>query len=126
MIEFNLNKDFAITFKNQWQDDNIEVEIREFFPWTEKDLIELGKVKKWRPFMPCPFPWQYVVIQYNGDIVPCCRDYDAKNKILNVKNNTLKEIWNSQEYADFRKQHTTGDYKDNNFCKECMDIYYTE
>jgi len=126
MIEFKLNKAYTQKFKEQWQTKNVELEIREFFPWTEKDLVDLGEVKKWRPFMPCPFPWEYVVIQYNGDIVPCCRDYDAKNKILNVKEHTLTEIWNSKEYIDFRNQHITGDYKNNDFCKDCMDIYYTE
>jgi len=126
MIEFNLNKSYTKKFKEQWEKKHVDVEIREFFPWTEKDLVELGTVKKWKPFMPCPFPWQYVVIQYNGDIVPCCRDYDAKNAILNVKNHTIKEIWNSKEYIDFRKQHRTGNYKKNLFCKECMEIYYTE
>jgi len=126
MIEFDLNSNYADIFKEQWKDERVEIEIREFFPWTEKDLVKLGKVSKWRPFMPCPFPWQYIVVQYNGDVVPCCRDYDAKNKILNVKNHTLKQIWNSKEYYSFREQHTTGDYTNNDFCKECMDIYYTE
>lgn len=126
MIEFKLNKEHTDKFIEQWRDKKVEVEVREFFPWTEKDLVELGEVKKWKPFMPCPFPWQYVVVQYNGDIVPCCRDYNGTNKILNVKDNTLKEIWNSDEYIAFRKQHETGDYKDNDFCKDCMDIYYTE
>jgi len=126
MIEFNLNSPYSDKFKQQWQRDGVEVEIREFFPWTEKELVKLGKVKKWRPYMPCPFPWQYVVVHYNGDIVPCCRDYNGVNKIMNVKEHTLKEIWNSKEYADFRNQHITGDYSGNNFCKECMDIYYTE
>lgn len=126
MIEFKLNTENVETYRKQWSNKNVEVEIRQFFPWTEKDLVNLGKVEKWKPYMPCPFPWQYVVIQYNGDIVPCCRDYDAKNKILNVKDNTLKEIWNSEEYQSFRNQHITGNYADNDFCKDCMEIYYTE
>ncbi len=126
MIEFNLNTAYTEKFKMQWQREGLDVEIREFFPWTKKEMVKLGKVRKWRPYMPCPFPWQYVAIQYNGDVVPCCRDYNGVNRIMNVKDHTLKEIWNSEKYASFRRQHITGNYTGNDFCKECMDIYYCE
>ena len=125
MIELNLNAHKVEAFKSFWQEKNIDVEIRRFFPWGEKEMVEMGEYDKYPPFMPCPFPWQYLVVQWNGDVVACCRDYNAENTMGNVKSSTLKEIWNSHEYVAFREKMVQGVY-DNSICQTCMSIYYTE
>jgi radical SAM protein with 4Fe4S-binding SPASM domain len=126
MIEMNINHEQVQAFQKRWEGKNIEVEIRQFFPWGEKEMVALGKVEKYPPFMPCPFPWQYLVVQWNGDVVACCRDYNAVNTMGNVKDATLKEIWNSSRYEDFRQQMASGEFKNNPICPECLAIYYTE
>lgn len=126
MISLKANINHSDSFKKYWEKKGIAVEIRTFFPWSEKEMADLGEFEKYPPFMPCPFPWQYLVIQWNGDVVPCCRDYNGVNKIGNVKDHSLKDIWNGPNYAAFREQHRTGDYKGNSFCSDCMDIYYQE
>jgi radical SAM protein with 4Fe4S-binding SPASM domain len=72
--------------------------------------------------MPCPFPWQYLVVQWNGDVVPCCRDYDAVNRVGNARETTLKEIWNGPELREFRSAMAEARYG-NELCAECMEIY---
>lgn len=126
MISLKANINHSDSFKKQWEKKGITVEIRPFFPWSEKEMAELGEFEKYPPFMPCPFPWQYLVVQWNGDVVPCCRDYNGVNRIGNVKDNSLKDIWNGPNYAAFRQQHRIGDYKGNSFCNDCMDIYYQD
>lgn len=125
MISLAVNSHKIEEFENFWKEKEIEVEIREFFPWGEKDMSELGEYEKYPPFMPCPFSWQYVVVQWNGDVVACCRDYNADNIMGNVKNATLVEIWNGEKYQNFRENMITGNYQ-NKICKPCMDLYYTE
>ncbi len=125
MIILKDNVNHAINFKKNWEKHGMKVELRDFFPWGEKDMVKLGKFEKYPPFMPCPFPWQYVVVQWNGDVVACCRDYNGVNVMGNIKNLSLKEIWNGPIYEQFRKNMTTGDY-DNSICPSCMDIYYRE
>lgn len=126
MIEIGINKDQVNEFKKRWEEKNIEVEVRQFFPWGEKDMVELGVFEKYPPAMPCPFPWQYLVVQWNGDVVSCCRDYNAAITLGNVKESSLKEIWNSSRYQDFRQQMATGEFRDNPICSPCLDIYYTD
>lgn len=121
----NINQDEVVAFEDYWNKAGGVVEIRDFFPWTKQELQELGDEVKYPGFMPCPFPWQYVVVQWNGDVVACCRDYDGQLKLGNVKENTLKEIWNGREYADFRAKMTSGDGL-TSFCNECLSIYYNE
>lgn len=126
IIRLNANSERIEDFRRFWESRGLQVEVREFFPWTEKELTALGIVKKYPPFMPCPFPWQYLVVQWDGTVVPCCRDYNGVNPMGNVRESSLKEIWNSERYADFRAQHRTGDYGGNDFCRNCMEIFYTE
>lgn len=126
IIRLNRNSARIEDFRKRYEATGLPVEIREFFPWTEKELVTLGMVRKYPPFMPCPFPWQYLVVQWDGAVVPCCRDYNGVNPMGNANLSTLKEIWNSARYAAFREEHCTGDYGANAFCKGCMEIFYTE
>lgn len=122
MIRLELNTQEEDQFRSKWQDLGGDVEIRDFFPWNKKDLIPLGAVEKYPPHMPCPFPWQYLVVQWNGDVVPCCRDFNAVNRLGNVADSTLKEIWNSSDYERFRESMSKGEFEPS-MCAECMEIY---
>ena len=70
----------------------------------------------------CVWPWESAYISKTGDVVPCCIIGDEKVKSFgNLKEKTFSEIWNSNEYINFRK-----DIKNNNipdFCKNCYKEY---
>lgn len=125
MIAMKSNSHKIDDFTHFWQKNDINVEIRDFYPWGEKNMEHLGEYEKYPPFMICPFAWQYVVVQWNGDVVACCRDYNTVNLMGNVKNESLTDIWNGKAYTEFRKNMISGDYK-NPICGPCMDLYYTE
>ena len=126
MIEMRENEGQGEVFKREWEAKGIEVELRTFFPWTDPELADLGDFERYPPFMPCPFPWQYTVVQWDGSVVPCCRDYDGVNAVGNIHEQPLAEIWNGPRYTEFREQHRTGEYGDNTLCIECMSMYYNE
>jgi len=56
---------------------------------------------------------EWLHINANGDIILCCHDYDFKTSYINIKDNTIKEIWNGQK----RKEMIKESY--NNFCTKC-------
>lgn len=125
MIVMKNNQDEVEDYVKFWEANGSTVELRDFFPWNHEELKKLGMVKKYPTAMPCPFPWQYIVVQWNGDVVACCRDYNGILKLGNVHNLSLKEIWNGQSYQDFREKMSSS--KDlPNSCQECLSIYYTE
>jgi radical SAM protein with 4Fe4S-binding SPASM domain len=74
--------------------------------------------------MPCPFPWRYLVVQWNGDVVPCRRDCNGATVLGNVAGQSLREIWNGPAYAAFRQQMLAADYR-NGICGPCMKLYAT-
>ena len=47
--------------------------------------------------------WQGCVITWDGKIVPCCFDKDAKYKLGNLDTQPFKDIWFSDSYNNFRK-----------------------
>jgi radical SAM protein with 4Fe4S-binding SPASM domain len=47
--------------------------------------------------------WQGCVITWDGKIVPCCFDKDAKYKLGNLESETFETIWYSEPYNQFRK-----------------------
>lgn len=62
----------------------------------------------------CSKPFNSLTVQWNGDLVTCCRDFDGVTKMGNVNETTITEIWNSEEYAALRKTFKTSD-----FCRRC-------
>jgi radical SAM protein with 4Fe4S-binding SPASM domain len=52
--------------------------------------------------------WQAAVITWDGLVVPCCFDKDAKHQMGDLKAAGFKEIWRSQNYRDFRSKILLG------------------
>lgn len=68
----------------------------------------------------CSFPWLYVEIQANGDVVPCHTFYDFN--IGNVYNHNILEIWSGKELKMF-KEYTKNKLLP--ICSACS-RYYTD
>ena len=64
--------------------------------------------------------WHSCVITWNGMVVPCCFDKDAKYQLGDLKKDSFKEIWHNQNYQQFRGQILKGrDQID--ICKNCTE-----
>jgi MoaA/NifB/PqqE/SkfB family radical SAM enzyme len=44
----------------------------------------------------CPAPYDQLVIQWNGDVVSCCTDYEGATKTANVFATSIEDIWRGQ------------------------------
>ena len=47
--------------------------------------------------------WSSSVLTWDGKVVPCCFDKDAKHVLGSIENQDFNAIWNSNEYNSFRK-----------------------
>lgn len=97
-------------------------DIRKYLPEKDKysrytkkgDKILLKrKVKNW-----CDFLWEEMIINWDGEVVPCCFDMNNAHVFGNAFKQTIKEIWNNQKYVNFRKK-ILHNKKDIPMCKEC-------
>ena len=60
-----------------------------------------------------------IMIYFDGTVSLCCYDWDRKeNEIGNVKDATLKEIWNGTKYNAIRRQHEEMKITDR-VCRNC-------
>jgi MoaA/NifB/PqqE/SkfB family radical SAM enzyme len=56
---------------------------------------------------------EWLHINANGDVILCCHDYDFVTAYINIKDKTVKEIWEGQERKDMIKKSY------NSFCRNC-------
>jgi len=52
----------------------------------------------------CKWPWERVVINSDGRVVPCCNDFNGVHSMGNVSEQSFREIWFGAKYNRFRKQ----------------------
>lgn len=64
--------------------------------------------------------WEGAVVTWDGKVVPCCFDKDARHVMGELKNQPLITIWNSLHYFNFRKQLLT-DRKEIEICRNCTE-----
>lgn len=62
----------------------------------------------------CILPWIHVYSNPNGDVLPCCI---ANKRVGNLHNNSIIEIWNSDEYKQLRDNMLNGVRSEH--CKDC-------
>lgn len=67
----------------------------------------------WRMWTTCVFTW-------DGRIVPCCFDKDAKYRMGDISKMEFKQIWKNGLYTDFR-QKVLKQRADIDICKNCSE-----
>lgn len=64
--------------------------------------------------------WSGAVITWDGNVVPCCFDKDAKHVMGNIANVSLREIWNNPNYQKFRRSILKS-RSEIEMCKNCSE-----
>ena len=58
-------------------------------------------------------------VWFDGKINPCDADYKSYLSYGNVKNNTIKEIWNSEQYKKLKETHLNKNRNKITPCDRC-------
>ena len=66
---------------------------------------------------PCVYLWRQLSIHWDG--VVTCIEMCRKMPLGNIKDKSLKEIWNSKTLVSLRKFHLRGDKNKMSICKNC-------
>jgi radical SAM protein with 4Fe4S-binding SPASM domain len=70
--------------------------------WYRKDFHGTGSVH-WSEV--CKHPWMSMTIKSDGDAAMCMEDYNNEIVLGNVKDESLRQIWNGEKYKKFRRDH---------------------
>jgi radical SAM protein with 4Fe4S-binding SPASM domain len=68
---------------------------------------------------PCPGIFTHLGVTWEGNVSPCCRDFEAVIKLGNVLEESLSEIWTGQLLKDYRLAHIRGEFDKIPLCCEC-------
>jgi radical SAM protein with 4Fe4S-binding SPASM domain len=70
--------------------------------WYRKDYHK-NKSIHWSEI--CKHPWMTMTIKSNGEAAMCPEDFNNEIIFGDVHEKSLKDIWNGEEYRQFRKDH---------------------
>ncbi|MBT3224981.1 MAG: radical SAM protein [Deltaproteobacteria bacterium] len=127
MIDFNLNRQSIAQTRSHWESAPgvDEFLMKSFSTWDgdaadinclEDDSQKESTVKSGR--VECNFPWERMTVLWDGEVVPCCNDYDKKLSLGNFNHQTLSEIWNGHEMTKLREEFISGRVT-NPLCHHC-------
>ena len=72
-----------------------------------------------KPDFICQYPWERIVIAFNGK-AQCCTGWNADDIILeNVTEKSIVEMWNSDHMTEVRNLHKQGNRMSLNSCANC-------
>ena len=64
--------------------------------------------------------WQGCVVTWDGLVVPCCFDKDAKHQMGDLKSDSLSDVWRGSVYQQFR-QSLLRSRSEIDICKNCTE-----
>ena len=127
IINMKETKEEIEDFKKKWSVKGVDkILVKPFIQWDGSiDEInklaedsQLAKSHRNKQDYTCFWPWSRLVVLWDGRVVPCCYDYDAKVVLGDLNKQTLKEVWNSKEMQNFRKLNLNK-FPKNHLCEKC-------
>ena len=69
---------------------------------------------------PCAGLWNTPMVYVNGEVTTCCLDQHLDNKLGNLTERSLHQIWNGTENHGWRVAQIGDSYEDSGpYCSEC-------
>ena len=93
---FSSKKSLLALFHNLHPKDLI---IKNMHNWAGELEIDAHRKR----FSLCPFPWNALVIFWNGDVLGCTQDFFGSYVLGNVKDSSLQDIWNGERIVILRR-----------------------
>ena len=76
--------------------------------------------------LPCKKVFTDIVIYWDGTVAVCNHDWNRKEYIGNIRDNSIQKIWAGNKYKEIRKRHLEGNLENDQTCKDCdhWKMYY--
>lgn len=123
ITEIPENKEEIDSFLEYWGKRIDETAVSGFIDFSN---VEEGKepeiqdiLKKAKGRLPCPSLWRRLAIMADGTVTICCVDILGKLTLGNIKQQSLKSLWNSSHMNAYRKIHRERKLNSIETCKRC-------
>lgn len=133
IIDFALNADSIARMQDYWRDQpGVDaVLIKPFTTWAG-DVEAINalagptaspaavQAAAPRPAR-CRIPWTRLSVTWDGDVVPCCFDYNKTYVLGSVRQQRLIDIWNGEPMQRLRAELMSGVIT-NGLCRNCTEV----
>jgi radical SAM protein with 4Fe4S-binding SPASM domain len=106
--------------------DQIELNNIQMNPNTAKSWLpdnpefRYASYEKTGSVEPCHWPWSGFVVNWNGDVAPCCIVDDSDSDFGNILDDGLEKIWNNEYYVSARSEFSKEkDISKSTICNIC-------
>jgi radical SAM protein with 4Fe4S-binding SPASM domain len=129
MIDFHLNEASIERMREYWTklDGLDDVRIKAFvtFDGNAESVNRLASIQpaggSMQRNVTCRWPWRSMSVLWDGDVVPCCYDFDKRYVIGNVASETLSSLWNGPRMQALREEFASGRVT-NPLCRNCPEL----
>jgi MoaA/NifB/PqqE/SkfB family radical SAM enzyme len=98
------------------------VQVRKYLTWDVNDLNNSGDVTPYLdPEAACPFPFDRLLIDSNGDMRFCVYDIKARTNWGNVLKETISSVWTGPDFDQLRRFHNDREFNRMEICEKCLD-----
>jgi MoaA/NifB/PqqE/SkfB family radical SAM enzyme len=70
---------------------------------------------------PCLYPWERIVLNPRGFLAFCPADWTHGSSLVDFRDTSIAECWNSEAYRALRRAHLANDFGAHGFCGQCPD-----
>ena len=116
MVVYPDMEDEKIKYVNRWKDHVNTIMLSKFRPIGSKKILEKDMDI---PIKPCAYPFEQLVIAYDGRVGLCCEDINIDVEIGDAKQDRLIDIFNNAKINKIRKLHNSLKLKDISLCAQC-------
>jgi radical SAM protein with 4Fe4S-binding SPASM domain len=123
LVELEENKREIKQFYNEWNKKVDSINIINMRNWANdiqkegtKESFHFNKKIKRKP---CALIWQKMVVDWNGDVVLCCDDWNHSTVLGNLKKQSIEEIWKGEKLGEIREAHIKREFWKVPLCSSC-------
>ena len=115
-VRISKNQDIK-EMEDKWKNFADIIAFTNYIPWESSYENEINNIIE-----PCTEFWSRMFIWYDGKVNPCDFDYKSKLSKWNVKEDSIKNIWNSDEYNHLRNFHLNNLRSELEPCRRCINV----
>jgi radical SAM protein with 4Fe4S-binding SPASM domain len=123
LVELEENKREIKQFYEEWSKKVDGINIINMRNWANdikkegtKESFHFNKKMKRKP---CALIWQKMIVDWNGDVVLCCDDWNHSTVLGNLKKQTIEEIWKGDKIKKIKEAHVKGEFSKIPLCSGC-------
>jgi len=114
IVEMDENTNELKDFYSDWKDRVNSINIINMRNWSGKSKERKSKTK-----YPCALLWQMIVVDWDGEVVLCCNDWNHEEVVGNLNVESIRDVWDGKKLDKVRKMHLADKVNCVPVCAKC-------